>query len=282
MYKDPGYYLDLLYDRMGFDPPKLCEMPSPVAVWKQVELLLRQHEVGLPFDPNFKKIGRSRIALQIDSYLWHQTHRPARYSHHLFGDGEHSSDRDIMKNNLNDFVLDGLSKDIWYGIALKKHAVFCGPPSVLKKDPQNRLHATTGPAISWRGDLTLYSLHGTTVSERIACYTDELSRDEVLEIDNAEILRSVRDALGAKRFAELLDIVEVHRDEYGILWRTREPLSLVGSRWRPEYLQWLEVKDATDQRVYFLGINPTIKTAREAAASTFRLRASEYILDQES
>jgi hypothetical protein len=279
--RSPDYYISLLYDRMCLPPPKLWAMPSPVAVWKQVDLLLRQHESVIYLNPNLKKIGRSRIALQIDSYLWHETHRPARFSR-LFGDGEHSSDRDIMKTNLNNNVIDGLSKDIWYGVALAKHSVFCGPPSVLKKDPQNRLHSTAGPAISWKDDLTLYSLHGTTVSERIACHTDELSRDEVIAIDNAEVLRAVRDQLGAQRFAELLDIVEVHRDECGILWRTRQPLPLVGSRWRPEFLQWVEVHDATDGRVYFLGINPTIKTAREAAASTFRLRASEYILDQES
>jgi hypothetical protein len=280
MIESTGNFVDLLYDRMHLPPPKLWEMLSPVAVWKQTDLLLRQHEWSLPFDPNLEKLGRSRIALQIDSYLWHQTHRPARYSR-LFDDGEHSSNREILGTNFNDFILDGLSKDIWYGIALKKHTVFCGPPSILKKDSQNRLHSTVGPALQYP-DLILYSLHGTTVPERIACHTDEMTRDEILKVNNAEILRAVRDQLGAKRFAELLDIIEVHRDEYGILWRTRQPLPLIGSRWRPEYLQWVEVKDATDGRVYFLGVRPDIKTAREAAASTFRMRASEYQLDQEA
>lgn len=248
-------------------------------MWSRTEDLLRRYD--RPVDA-VRKIGRSRVALQIDVNLFALTHVPGRWRH-VF-DSVELSNRDILSINFNDSVLDGLSRDIFYGISLKKNAIFCGRPTTLKTDERNLLHCTTGPAIKWPG-FVLYSLHGVTVDERIACHTHEMTRAEILGIRNTEIMRSIRDELGSEEFARKLDIVEKHREIVGqqeaILWQTREPV--LGGGFRPTvYMAWVQVYDVSTGRIYFLEVNPAIKTAKEAVASTFRMRASEYDLNQEA
>ena len=65
----------------------------------------------------------------------------------------------------------------------------------------------------------------------------------------------------------------VHRDEFGTLWRINDG--------GDEPLMYVEVKNATlkdgERRKFFLRVPPTMRTAHEAVAWTFRQTPQTYM-----
>lgn len=154
----------------------------------------------------------------------------------------------------------------------------CESPVILSVDQRTRPHNETGPAISFgENRWQLWAINGVIVPEKIV--RRDYSLNDIEVETNVEIRRVMIEAYGLARYMADSGAIEVHRDEYGILYRKWFHLA--------EAIQIVEVINATPEpdgsfKRYCLRVPPTMNTAKEAVAWTFGLDASNYDLTDES
>ncbi len=185
----------------------------------------------------------------------------------------------IAKIDAADQYIAYLQSGVHYAVMLRGVAVLCGPPEYIHRDAEGRLHDAEGPAIRWRDGYTLHAWHGVRVPGKIIEAPEQLTRGDLLKETNAEVRRVMMERLGSDRFAEMLDLVEIHREEYGhpemrqtvILLRTKDPDPVAG-----EHIQFVRVVCPSTGRVYHLCVPPTIEDALSGVAWTFSKARDDY------
>lgn len=147
-------------------------------------------------------------------------------------------------------------------------------PHALSLDDDGRLHNETMKAIEYPDNWGLYSHHGVVVPEKVIERPQELTVDEIMEEDNAEVRRVMIERFGEDRFLEKSNAKLVHQDEMGELYRVdfpddRDPWCAVRVRnGTPE-------SDGTF-RYYAIPVPPDVTTAHEAVAWTFEETRETY------
>jgi hypothetical protein len=101
-----------------------------------------------------------------------------------------------------------------------------------------------------------------------------LSPREILDLDNQEIRREAIEKHGSDRFVAEINSELMDDDGVNKLYRVR--------RDSEEDFHFLYVKDPSTERRYVLRVAPEHSTVRSARASTFGLRAEEFVLAQET
>lgn len=174
-----------------------------------------------------------------------------------------------------------LAESCGWWAAYEHVAIMCDRPQVCCMEPSGRLvggmpvyrlHSADGPALGFRDRFAVYAWHGVRVPQQLIESPDSLTREDLLRESNAEVRRAYRERLGNERFAALLDLAEVDRDQVGrgeyrqeyILWRTREPDQTAG-----EHIQFVECTCHSTGRRYMLCVRPDIRDVYTAIASTF-------------
>jgi hypothetical protein len=158
-------------------------------------------------------------------------------------------------------------------------AIVTSAPSVLERDPENRLHCEHGPALAYSDGWAIWAIHGVCVPERLVTNPRSLSVAEIVHEPDLAIRRAMLERLGYERFVRMAGLKPVQADRFGRLYR-------LDSRWT-EPIALVEVLNGTPEpngscRRYFLCVPPTVRTAHEAVAWTFGLRPREYRLNAES
>jgi hypothetical protein len=160
----------------------------------------------------------------------------------------------------------------------------CPMPSDIRTDDQGRLHSEFGPAFIWLNDVEGYYWHGVQVPSYVVDTPRKISVPDILSEPNAELRRIKLERYGLSRFLVDSHAVEIHRDEYGILYVKahdgkarvpREPIVMV------------KVVNATPEpdgsfKEYVLRVPPTMRTAHEAVAWTFGKTPAEYHPSQQT
>jgi hypothetical protein len=146
-------------------------------------------------------------------------------------------------------------------------------PSLLRFDPQTRLHAADGPALAFPDGWGIHAWKGVVLpawmirGERpITVEMIERQRDPVLR-------RCMIDILTPARFIRDANAVRVSSDETGTLWMKSWP---DWDRWAAvEVVNGTPEPDGTFKR-YILQVPSTVRTAREAVAWTYGMTEREY------
>src|SRR6185437_1214501 len=107
------------------------------------------------------------------------------------------------------------------------------------------------------------------VSERVITAPEELNRDDFFGAENVEARRIVQERMG-ERFLWEVGARFVAGGPRGILYE----VALPGERER--VARYVQVRDGSSERMYYLRVPPTIETAEEAVAWTFGLNTDEY------
>jgi hypothetical protein len=147
-----------------------------------------------------------------------------------------------------------------------------------------RLHSLTGPAVASDAE-DLYFVNGVLVPAHVIVAPETITAAEINTERNSEVRRVMLSRFGESRYIAEIGAECVHRDETGELYVVPhdgdEPLTMVkvrNSTLEPDGT----VKD------YWLRVAPDLKplgiagaraqnlTARNAVASTFGLRGSQY------
>lgn len=158
-------------------------------------------------------------------------------------------------------------------------AIVTSAPSVLERDPENRLHCERGPALAYPDGWAIWAIHGVRVPKRLVTNPRSLSVEEIVHEPDLAIRRAMLERLGYERFVRKAGLKPVHADRFGRLYRLdphwTEPIALV------EVLNGTPEPNGSRRR-YFLCVPPTVRTAHEAVAWTFHLGPKEYQPDVES
>lgn len=157
-----------------------------------------------------------------------------------------------------------------------KEAWLVHKPIILEHDEQGRLHSTSGRCLQYRDGWGFYAWHGVRVPQKIALHPEQLTREDWLRQHNVEVRRAIQERLGHDRFVELVGGICIDTG-------TRGNLIEVDLGGDPEGVaHYVQVRDASTQRQYYLRVPPSIRRADEAVAWTFELDEQDYQPGQET
>lgn len=161
-----------------------------------------------------------------------------------------------------------------------KLVLWTAKPSYIATE-DNNLHGENHPSIYWNDAFKLYHWNGVPVPAKLIESPQEIRKEDIEHIRNAEVRRSFLEKLGAERFASLFDLQLVDSDidlrgNRQSLYRSREidPVA-------KEHLQFAQVICPTTQRVYFLTVPPHLQNVWEAVSWTFGKSPEEYQPERE-
>lgn len=166
-----------------------------------------------------------------------------------------------------------LAKHIGWWTPLEDVAILQHKPLEIHRDEEHRLHNPDGYALKYRGEsnfCNLYKIHGVTVPESVIKKT--FTAQDIEKEENVEVRRIMLDIYGTERFIEETNAIEIHSDEFGILYKKE----FEGDT---EDMYVVKVVNSTPEpdgtyKDYFLRVDPKcyggIKTARAAVASTWK------------
>ena len=169
----------------------------------------------------------------------------------------------------------GRSAGWWW--ALRGAVVLTERPTALHRDAEGRLHCVTGPAIAYPDGWGVWAWHGVRVERDVIEHPEAITVGRVHAEQNAERRRVMVERIGYQRYLKEAGAREVHRDDYGVLWRAeRSP--------DDEALVLVEVVNSTAEpdgsfKRYFLRVPPSCRRAREAVAWTFGVSEESYVLE---
>ncbi|MEM9050690.1 MAG: DUF6745 domain-containing protein [Bacteroidota bacterium] len=155
-------------------------------------------------------------------------------------------------------------------------AILIPKPVFISKGDEMTLHNEVEPAVQWKDGTTLCFWNGVEIPNKLICYPEEVTSEDILKETNAEVRRCYQEALGSERFGSLLGLVPLDRksDRFGnelILYRTKERDTLAGG-----YIYFAKVVCPSTGRIYFLCVPPGFNTVEEAVSWTFGKTPGEY------
>lgn len=160
-------------------------------------------------------------------------------------------------------------------IQFDKVCIVCQFPTDINLDEQNRLHAEDKPAIQWKDGYKKYFWKGVRVNEKIITHPETITKEDIVKETNAEIRRCIQEKLGNEQFANLLGLIELHKniDKQGneqILFETKEVDEIAGVK-----MKYARFICPTSQRRYFIPVPPDMTDIDEAKAWTmYRTKAT--------
>jgi len=163
-----------------------------------------------------------------------------------------------------------------HGGPMMMHEEFCivsDRPRILKIDNQNRPHCDTGPFCQWSDGTALFAIRGVRMRRYVVLEPSRITLEKIGAETNAEIRRVMIERYGQARYLKDSGAKEIHRDDYGILYRKEIP--------GDEPLVMVKVVNATPEpdqsfKDYWLRVPPDMQRARQAVAWTFGKDENEY------
>ncbi len=146
-------------------------------------------------------------------------------------------------------------------------------PNVLRADTSDRLHDACGPALRFPDGWSVWAWKGVEVPRWIIEQPEKITPAAIEEEKNVQVRRCMIEIMTPQRYVALGGAVRVAEDATGVLWRKQW---LASDTWAA-----VEVVNATPEpdgtrRHFFLQVPGNIRTAREAVAWTYGLRAEAY------
>ena len=166
-----------------------------------------------------------------------------------------------------------LAKSCGVAVLFWEWAFISARPQCIHCDEQGRLHCETGAAIRYPDGFSVFAIHGVRVPKKVVVAPDSITIPEIESEVNAEVRRVMIERLGTERYLMDAGAEEVHRDDFGILYRKEIPSD--------EPLVMVKVANATPEadgsfKDYFLRVPPTMTRARQAVAWTFGKEEYDY------
>jgi hypothetical protein len=213
----------------------------------------------------FEAVWRSWTGATRDS-VWAYEDAPSRALSAFF----HAYYAPNALHALDQFSL--LVSGYWLG---KTDALIVRRPRRLTRDGQGLLHNADGMCMHYRDGWGFYAWHGVLVPKRVIRAPETLSRINFLRERNAEARRVIQERMGERFMSELGGML-LDAGPRGTLYEVEVPGD-------PErVVRYLQVRDASTAREYFLRVPLTVHTAEEAVAWTFGLAAGEYHPERET
>ncbi|WP_284262909.1 DUF6745 domain-containing protein [Bradyrhizobium iriomotense] len=146
-------------------------------------------------------------------------------------------------------------------------------PNLLCGDARDRLHQASGPALRYPDGWSIWAWRGVEVPRWIIEHKDRITLAAIDEQIDVQVRRCMIEIMTPERYVALGGATPIAEDETGILWRRNW---LAADAWAA-----VEVVNATPEpdgtrRHFFLQVPANLRTAREAVAWTYGMRAEAY------
>ncbi|OAF17475.1 hypothetical protein AYJ54_04805 [Bradyrhizobium centrolobii] len=159
---------------------------------------------------------------------------------------------------------------------LQPHARTCWlaeRPNLLCGDARDRLHQADGPALRYPDGWSVWAWRGVEVPRWIIERRDQITLAAIDEQMDVQVRRCMIEIMTPECYVALGGATRIAEDETGILWRRNW---LAADAWAA-----VEVINATPEpdgtrRHFFLQVPANLRTAREAVAWTYGMRAEAY------
>jgi hypothetical protein len=166
-----------------------------------------------------------------------------------------------------------LAKSCGWSVLFWDWAFVSARPECVRRDGQGRLHCETGAAIRYPDGFSVFAIHGVRVPEKVVVSPKSITIPEIESEGNAEVRRVMIQRYGMERYLMDSQAEEVHRDDFGVLYRKKIP--------GDESLMMVKVVNTTPEpdgsfKDYFLRVPPTMARARQAVAWTFGKEENNY------
>jgi hypothetical protein len=146
-------------------------------------------------------------------------------------------------------------------------------PSLLRSDAQGRLHDARGPALRFPDGWSVYAWKGVEIPRWLVEEPEKITLAAIDAETNVQVRRCMIEIMTPARYVALGGAAKVAEDETGVLWR---------KTWLA-YDAWaaVEVINATPEpdgtrKHFFLQVPANLRTAQEAVAWTYGMRADTY------
>lgn len=147
-------------------------------------------------------------------------------------------------------------------------------PEILARDEEGRLHSEQGMAYKFRDGNGFYFYHGVKVDSKVIESPEKLTKKDWLNESNLETRRVIQERM--PDFVKKIGGKTIDTSKRGKLIEID-----LGSD--PEKIaRYVQVKDSSTAREYFLRVPPTINEVNEAIGWTFGLTEDEYTPTKET
>ena len=159
-----------------------------------------------------------------------------------------------------------MAKACGWSVLFWDWAFISAKPEYIHRDEQGRLHCETGAAVRYPDGFSVFAIHGVRVPEKVVASPETITVQEIESKKNTEVRRVMIGRYGLERYLMDSGAEEIHRDDFGILYRKALP--------EDESLVMVKVVNSTPEpdgsfKDYFLRVPPTMERARQAVAWTF-------------
>lgn len=166
-----------------------------------------------------------------------------------------------------------LAKSCGAAVLFWEWAFISAKPQYIHCDEQGRPHCETGAAIRYSDGFSVFAIHGVRVPGKVVVSPASMTISEIESETNAEVRRVMIARFGTERYLIDSRAEEIHRDDFGILYRKEIPSD--------EPLVMVKVANATREpdgsfKDYFLRVPPAMTRARQAVAWTFGKEENDY------
>ena len=161
-----------------------------------------------------------------------------------------------------------LVSSYWLG---EKEAWLVRKPVRLHRDKRGCFHNATGPCVQYQDGWGWYAWHGVYVPEKLILSPEQVTREEWVQERNVEVRRAIQERLGSERFIQLVGGICIHKNRRGKLIQIK-----LGVRDPDLVAHYVQVRDSSTSRHYYLRVPPWINSVDEAIAWTFGLSARDY------
>jgi hypothetical protein len=139
-------------------------------------------------------------------------------------------------------------------------------PTVLELDDMGQLHCENGPAVAYSDTYEIYAIHGVRIPSWIINNSERINARSIEEESNIEIRRIMIERMGHGAYmqetgAEVVDVdyVSIGGGLEGSIMR-----ALLKDK---NGLQYLCAHDGSTDRVYYMSVDPNVKTCSDAHES---------------
>jgi hypothetical protein len=158
-----------------------------------------------------------------------------------------------------------LSQVSGIGLYFEECCIVCDRPVHIHLDERNNLHDTNDAALKYRDGVGIYSVHGINIPKWIIKEPEKITAQHIDDERNVELRRIMIDKMGQENYLKDGNSVEIHRDDFGILYKKEIP--------DDEDLVMVKVVNSTPEpdgtfKDYFIRVPPNMRTAHEAVAWT--------------
>ena len=172
----------------------------------------------------------------------------------------------------NDFM--NFTSEVNFIIPYKNIAFISEKPIQINWDNNNMLHNDSDLAVKYSDGYGMAMVHGVKVPDYVVLEPNKITAKDIEAEGNAEVRRVKIDKYGQSRYLIDSGAKEIHRDDWGVLYRKDVP--------DDEPIVMVKVVNTTPEpdgtfKDYFIRVPQETERAKQAVAWSFRKTEEEYL-----